>query len=367
MAIFSDASGLWSEQDRDAIRDYSISWLSTGALPEGDTIASSSWVADVGLVLQSPSHTGDAATVRVTSSAAEPWRWYSITNSIVSAQGLREDRTIRIYITDGAAAAGSALFAAPSAAVDKLRRDRLVLAAQSLGLPDVSTEYLWDKLLAAEKKLEHNLRVDFAPTVVIPDGAPQAEVDALELAGTRYRQEASYDYDPSFWGGDAWGYLRLGCRPVISIESVKLAYPLPTSNLWEVPADWIRLDRRGGQFQIVPTSTAFTGPMGMFIMQRLGGRQVPQMMQVRYTAGLRNAARDYPELVDVVQKMAVVSMIEDAMMPGSGSISADGLSQSLSVDVSKYHESIDRIIDGPPGTNGGLRVALRGITGMVLG
>lgn len=356
MGTQTDTTGLWAEQDKQAYLDYSIDWATDGWLASGDSITASSWTADAGLALQDSSFTSAKTTIWVNSSGATAGTWYSLTNSVVSAQGRRDDRTIRLYIKDGSMAVmGSALFPNLAVAVDKLRRDRLVLVAQTLGLPEVSTEYLWDKLLAAEKKLEHTLRVELAPTVVIPDGAPQAEVDALELAGTRYRQEAAYDYEPSFWGGDSWGFLKLQSRPVISIESVRLAYPLPTQNLWEVPADWIRLDRRGGQFQIVPTSTAFTGPLGLFAMQRMAGRQIPQMMQVRYTCGLTNAKRDYPELLDVVQKIAVVSMIEDAMMPGSGSISVDGLSQSLSVDVSKYHEAIDRIV-------GRLETAIRGIT-----
>lgn len=359
-----DDRGLWAEQDKDAFLDYSLDW--SDWLAPGDELAASAWSAD-GLTLNSSTFTSPYTSIWV--QGGTPGRWYALTNSVVSAQGRRDDRTIRLFITDGSSQvmASSALFANVAAAVDKLRRDRLVLAAQSLGLPEVSTEYLLDKLLAAEKKLEHTLRVQFAPTVVIPDTAEQSEIDALELAGTRYMQEPAYDHEPSMWGGDAWGFVQLRNKPVISISSVRIAYPLPYQNLWQVPAEWIRLDRRAGQFQLVPTSTAFTGPIGMFSMQQLAGRGVPQMMQVRYTCGLRDAAHDYPELVDVVQKMAVVSIIEDAMMPGSGSISADGLSQSLSVDVGKYHEVIDRLIDGPPGTNGGLRVAIRGITSAVLG
>jgi hypothetical protein len=53
--------------------------------------------------------------------------------------------------------------------------------------------------------------------------------------------------------------------------------------------------------------------------------------------------------------------VEDAFVPQSGSISADGLSQSLSVDVSKYHDAVDAILNGPPNSNGGLMTRIHGI------
>ena len=90
-----------------------------------------------------------------------------------------------------------------------------------------------------------------------------------------------------------------------------------------------------------------------------GGGTVPHMIQVRYRAGLENAARDYPDLVDLVQKAAVLRMIEDAFLPQSGSISADGLSRSTSIDAAKYHEQVDARLDR-------LRDALSGVRCLVL-
>ena len=91
----------------------------------------------------------------------------------------------------------------------------------------------------------------------------------------------------------------------------------------------------------------------------------PDMVQLSYTAGLANAAQDYPELIDVVKKKAVLSVLADSFVPQSGSISADGLSQSMSMDLGKYSEAIDEIIHGPKGSNGGLMTKIHGIRGMV--
>jgi len=257
------------------------------------------------------------------------------------------------------------IFEDMDAAVDILRRDRLVLSASSLGLDlsSIDNSYLRGKLLTAEAKAQRELRVFFAPTVMIPEEATQDEIDALEAAGTRYAQEPAYDYDPGFFHGESWGFIQTRQKPLISVQSIKLRYPMPTMSVFDVPNDWLRLDRKYGHIRLVPGAMTFSSPLAIFVMPALGGgRFVPNMIQVRYTAGLRNAAADYPDLVDVIYKMAAVSVIEDAMMPASGSISADGLSQSLSTDVSKYQDVIDRLLNGPPGSNGGLRTAIHGIT-----
>lgn len=250
-------------------------------------------------------------------------------------------------------------------AVDILRRDRLVLAASSLGLDitGIDNSYLQGKLLTAEAKAQRELRVFFAPTVMLPEEATQDEIDALELAGTRYAQEPAYDYDPGFFHGESWGFIQTRQKPLISVQSIKLRYPMPTMSVFDVPNDWLRLDRKYGHIRLVPGAMQFSAPLAVFVMPALGGgRFVPNMIQVRYTAGLRNAAAEYPDLIDLIYKMAAVSIIEDAMMPASGSISADGLSQSISNDVSKYQDVIDRLLNGPPGSNGGLRTAIHGIT-----
>src|SRR3546814_15149872 len=89
-------------------------------------------------------------------------------------------------------------------------------------------------------------------------------------------------------------------------------------------------------------------------MQALGGgRTIPFMIQLTYVAGLANAARDYPDLLDVIKKKAVLKIVQDRYLPQSGSISADGLSQSVSVQMDQYQDVIDHALYGGKGTNGG--------------
>lgn len=117
---------------------------------------------------------------------------------------------------------------------------------------------------------------------------------------------------------------------------------------------------RLGKF--VPTNAPFLSPIGGMVMQQMaGGRSLPFAIEVEYVAGIADAAATYPEMVEAVIKLAMIKVVEDNFMPQSGSISADGLSQSMSVDVSKYHDAFDTIMNGTDGANGGLMSRINGV------
>lgn len=246
-------------------------------------------------------------------------------------------------------------------AVEEFREDRLYALAQTL-LPGiaVSDDYIWSKIVAAESEMARTLRVKLVPTQMFCFTPTQAQIDALGIMP--WAEESAYDYDPEMFQGDKWGFIVTRQRPIISVQALRYAYPSQAPYSYDIPLEWIRMDKKYGQVRIVPSSIAAMALNGTFMMQLIGsGRMVPHVMQLTYVAGLENAARDYPELLDAIKKSAVLKVVEDSFLPSSGSISADGLSQSMSVDVGKYHEAIDRIVNGPPGSNGGLMAAIHGV------
>lgn len=238
------------------------------------------------------------------------------------------------------------LFPNKTTAAAELRADLALGAGALIDLSSCTDDALYAKLLAAEADASKQLRVYLEPTVIIPEEAPQSEIDALEEANTRYAQEAAYDYDPDFFGADKWGFVVTKSRPIISVESMKFSYPAPTRQIWEIPHEWIRLDRKYGHIRLVPQAMSVSVPVAGFIMNALGGgRSIPFMIQIRYTAGLKNAAADYPELIDTIKKMAVLRLLQSAFLPQSGSISVDGMSQSKSIDLEKWHDGIQDKLD----------------------
>jgi hypothetical protein len=234
----------------------------------------------------------------------------------------------------------SALFTDLSDAVAAFRADRL--SGPLFEGFSFSDPYLERQLAAAEGEAERILRVFIGPVEVLDETVTQAEKDDFDEAGTRWVEDPGYDLDPKFFAGDRWGFLALRHLPAISVTSFKFIYPHPYSGVFSVPADWIRLDKKYAHINLVPGTQSFTAPLSAWVMQVLGGgRTIPRMMQVRYRAGIANPARDYPDMADTVLQMAALRVLKGLMLPGSGSISADGLSESRNVTAKDYQDQID--------------------------
>ncbi len=239
------------------------------------------------------------------------------------------------------------LFADQSAALEALKSAAAPAVAAYLGGTMPSDPDLLAKLQAAEADAARRLRVPLSPTLILPDDTPDTEIAELEAAGSAYQLESAYDYEPQLWTPDDWGYLVLRQKPVIRIERLEFAYPAPTTGIFRMPDNWIRLDRKAGHLRFVPNGPSLqAGPLSVFILSSMaGGRVIPAMIRVRYVAGLQNAARDFPDLIDVVKKMAILRILQTAFLPQSGSISADGLSRSTRLDFQKWHDGVDDALD----------------------
>jgi hypothetical protein len=210
----------------------------------------------------------------------------------------------------------------------------------------LSDSYLETQLRAAEAEAAMALRVFLSSTVVLPETATESEKEALDEAGTAWVEEPGYDLEGDFFSGERWGYLVTRHRPIISVQSMQFVYPQPYSGVFSVPLDWVRTDKKYGHIRLVPGTQAFAAPLSAWVMQVMGaGRTIPQMIQLRYTAGLRNAAVQYPELPDLVQRMAMLRVIHNQFPATSGSISADGLSESSSVQLDQYQQDIDASLE----------------------
>jgi len=251
--------------------------------------------------------------------------------------------------------------------VDEIRRDRIMAAAASvLSGIEVSDDYIWNKIRAAESEISHTLRVPLVPTRFFPVKPTDEQVAALD--GLAWAVDPAYDYTPDMFQFEKWGFIITRQRPIISVESLRFAYPSEDTGFFDIPHDWIRIDAKYGHVRLVPASPAIFTTMNAYIMTALAGaRSIPFMMQLTYTAGLENAAADYPELLDAIKKSAVLKIVADSFLPQSGSISADGLSQSISVDMAKYQEVVDHTLFGSEASgNGGLMSKLHGIRMLVM-
>lgn len=250
--------------------------------------------------------------------------------------------------------------------VGEMREEQLMAASAGV-LQDVkiSDTYIWNKVRAAESEIAHRLRVPLVPTRFFPVPPTPAQIDALD--GMAWEAEVGYDYTPQMFEADKWGYIVTRQKPIISVERLRFSMPSASGSYFDIPPAWIRLDAKYGTIRILPTTNASLVSTSVLGMTALSWHSViPAMIQLEYTAGLIDAANTYPELIDAIKKQAVCKIVSDTYLPQSGSISADGLSQSLSIKVSDYQDTIDHIIDGPEGSNGGLQAKINGIRAMII-
>lgn len=270
----------------------------------------------------------------------------------------------------------TALFPDQDEAVQDLMAQLALGAGQYINLKALTASMVWDKLVAAETEAERLLKTFFDTVQVIPDTALEPEIQALEDAKTRYITIGAFDYDPAMFEGERWGLMRLPYKPVQQINSVTIAFPAPFLMNYVVPFEWIRIDRKYGDMQLVPTTSAQVTPVGAFALVAMAGSVTyPQAVQVRYSCGLSNAngqvatsfAQEWDDLVDVVKRMAIGKIMKMAYLPTSSSISADGLSQSNSFDPKKWQDQIDEDLFGPKGSNSGLFTSIHGINSQALG
>lgn len=249
------------------------------------------------------------------------------------------------------------LFTNRAQAIARMRADRLMtVAANFFPGVEISDDFIWEKLMAEEVALEHECRTWFTPREVLPWSATDDEVAALP-AGTQVEREAGYDYDPAMFQGNTWGLIQLRQKPASAVRRINFIYP--NSSGYDIPLSWVRLDHKVGRINLIPNNGIQMLPLNAFLLSVVGGgRSIPQMLEIRYRAGLEDALNRWPDLVDLIRKSATLSLIEDQYLPGSDSTSADGLSQSFSFESKAHAERLEARTKT-------IRSVLRGITMIV--
>ncbi|HDR9163616.1 TPA: hypothetical protein QDB28_004020 [Burkholderia vietnamiensis] len=206
-------------------------------------------------------------------------------------------------------------------------------------IPDAAT--LTKKILAAESELARKLGFYLQPTTIF-GGVDPSDADIAALNGGPYATESGYDMTPDFFSTSQWGTFLLRSRLVRSIASIKFIYPSLNAQVVDIPPTWMQVDKKIGLVNLVPGPGGLNIPLNIFSMQAMNsGSTVPNMIRVVYVAGIDPSHFAYADVQDVAMKLVVLRILKDTYQPQSGSISADGLSQSLSADVAKFGEAID--------------------------
>lgn len=192
-------------------------------------------------------------------------------------------------------------------------------------------------------EVERNLGIYIKPTVIACNPEERGLVHGVDYEV----EEHPYDYEVRNYRN--YGFLQLREKPVISLEGFKMV--LPNGNIImdfykdENTKQWVKLDKVGGQIQIVP----YAGDPTLFYM--MGGSQsgfpfvtgslnsnLPQMFYVDYTAGypVGRLPWDIGEVIAKIASANILGIAGDAVLAGVASLSTsiDGLSESFSTTAS---------------------------------
>lgn len=250
-----------------------------------------------------------------------------------------------------------------SADIPGFKTDRILVAAQTYWPGVTLTDaFLLQQLQAAEAEIGRRLKVFLEPTTIFPYEPSSVEIAALGAAA--WAEEPGYDYDAEFFRSERWGFIITRARPIISVEFLRFSYPNPQETFYTIPIQWLRIDKKNGQINLVPASASFNAPLNAFMLQAMGGGgMIPFALQLKYVAGIANVKTDprWADLLDVIMKQAVLNIIDGTFTPQSGSISVDGMSQSVSMDAEKYRDLVEMKLFGGKGSHGGLWTAIHGM------
>lgn len=193
---------------------------------------------------------------------------------------------------------------------------------------------------AAVKDIERRLGVFLKPTVIVASAGSRGLEEGVDYD----LEEPPYDYDAKAWFN--YGFLQLRQRPLIELTELKLV--LPNNQIvmdFMTNPDWIKLQKKGGQLQIVPYAgdpTLFnlagsTLAGYPFLTGAIGG-DIPQMLYVSYVAGYAKG-KIPKDVVQIVAKQAATTLLGvagDALKSGvtNTNTTIDGLTESVNYTAS---------------------------------
>ena len=146
--------------------------------------------------------------------------------------------------------------------------------------------------------------------------------------------EEYHDYERNDYMN--WGYIQAFKRPVSKITELKLMYGTQPS--FEVPLEWLKLDKMAGKIQMFPAqgsaNNLIINQSGIIFGLQQRWSYAPQLWSLSYIAGMK--AEDIPENLKIlIYKKATcdIMTVWGDLIIGAGianqSISIDGLSQSI--------------------------------------
>lgn len=169
-----------------------------------------------------------------------------------------------------------------------------------------------------------------------------------------------------------WGFLQLFKKPVLSITKLCMVYGQHES--FNIPLDWIKLEKTSGQINLFPSHGSAEGliinTQGVFVGLFNRWDYAPHYWKVEYRSGMEVI----PDMIkEFIYKKAAQNILHvwGDLIIGAGianqSVSLDGLSQSIgttqsamfggaSARIEAYQKDLDRLLPAIRSKYEGLRM-----------
>ncbi|TSA38289.1 MAG: hypothetical protein D4R63_11350 [Methylococcaceae bacterium] len=229
--------------------------------------------------------------------------------------------------------------------IETMRSGQLALAAMTYPqLSAVTDELLWQTLQEAIQEVSRRLGLSLEPLEIFTE--PPTEQELIDLGDTPYCLEPGYALTPQFFTPEHWGFLSVSHKPIIAVHHITLVLPSLSMQPVPIPLAWLSINHKYGQITIVPTAAAGGSTLALF-MARFGsfGVSMPNALRVRYRAGLDCSSGGYADVLGCVQRMAIMRLLQNAMLPQASTISVDGLSQSITVSIEAMQKQLNDRLD----------------------
>ena len=198
------------------------------------------------------------------------------------------------------------------------------------------------KLRAAEDFYESNLHVKLGKCKFI-SGARARGITPNPNAAIPEFEEPGYDYERDMYVQDRWGYMHLRQRPIIPADTLSglinfyFVFPSTSQPLFTVPHEWLRVDFKYGELNILPSTGAIVASFGAWFLGIATGGAVglPKVIYVDYFAGLDrdSLAGQHADLLEGIKLRSLLllgGIMGNVRAGGTSntSLSMDGLSHS---------------------------------------
>jgi len=135
-----------------------------------------------------------------------------------------------------------------------------------------------------------------------------------------------------------WGGMKIGHRPIRSIQSSKII--LVQNTVYDVPVQWLRFDAERGTILLIPSAFGnlpFLATGQLMMPYLLGMNWFPQTWDICYETGFGVIPANIADVLCMKAALQIFNVLGDIVMgPGvaSLSMSLDGYSQSVATTAS---------------------------------